>query len=72
MPKQVTLEELVALNPNVDRKLLEGIADLRNRLCQSGLGGAKYRLASPITRRRVVVDEDTGKDPRTVHLGRRR
>lgn len=68
MPEQFTLEQLIALNPDIDKDQLEQSRKLRNKLRANGTKGAKYGLASPFVCRRVAVGENADSDPRTIHL----
>ncbi len=72
MPNRVTLDQVIARNPHIDRGQFEQASELRRELQRLGRRGAKYRLASPSSYRRVSVSGDAGSDPRTIHLGDRR
>ncbi len=53
MVKRISAEELLKQNPEVDPEMLrEGLA-LAERLKAAGFEGARYRLATPLTGRRV-------------------
>ncbi len=66
MFEQINEEEVLTLNPQIDKAQLQKGHELRGKLRRKG-----YDLASPLTRRRVTVDRDTAPDSRTVHLGQR-
>jgi len=61
------LFELIQKNSGVDKRLLEeGRVLLRELRARSP--GKGYRLASPATRKRVVVGDSSPQDPRTIQL----
>lgn len=68
MPQVPSPEEVLRLNPQVDPRELEEGRELLRRLREAGVGTSRRKLASPLTRRRAVIDDDPEKDPRTVHL----
>ena len=68
MAEYPTLEEILALNPHIDKEELKKCMEILNEL--GGLHGKAigYNLALPFTHRHVSIDEDSGIDPRTVTL----
>ncbi len=69
MPDRIDIEEILRLNPHIDQKQLEEAIELRQKLRERGVRGAKYRLAPPFSGRRVSVRGVEGEDdPRTIHL----
>ncbi len=67
MPEQLTLDEILRLNPHLDAvelsKLLQQLREAH---------AVPRRPSASPTDRRLVVDEDAGRDPRTVKLRYRR
>lgn len=61
-------DDIIRTNPNVDPRELEKGRELLRRLREHGLGASPHKLASPLSRRRALVDDEPTKDPRTVHL----
>lgn len=45
-----TLQDLLDANPDADRELLEEALRIAEKLRESGFSGARYRLATPISR----------------------
>jgi hypothetical protein len=71
MAERPNVDNLIRSNPNVDRKKLDEGRELLRRIREHKGGVTKYKLPPPPSRRRVIVGEDPGKDPRTVELKRR-
>lgn len=71
MPEETTLDQLLARNPSIDKSEVERIRKLRDQLQRSGKMGDKYRLASPVTHRRVSVQGDARTTSRCAHAKRR-
>lgn len=72
MAELPTVDDIIKANPNVDAEELEKGRDLLRQLRESRVHGAGRKLASPLTRRRALIDEEPSKDPRTVQLRNRR
>jgi hypothetical protein len=68
MPELPDVEEIIRTNPNVDPKALEAGRELLRQLREQGIRRSPHKLASPLHRRRALVDDDSAKDPRTVQL----
>lgn len=68
MAEYPTLEEILALNPHIDKEELKKRIEILNKLCSFPTKAVRYNLALPYTRRHVSIDEDSGIDPRTVTL----
>jgi hypothetical protein len=66
------IDDITEANPNVDREELEKGRELLRQLRERGVHGAGRKLASPLARRRALIDEEPSKDPRTVQLRNRR
>lgn len=71
MPKVPSSDDLIKSNPKVDARRLAEFDALGKKLCEIGIAGTKYKLASPVVRKRIVVGENDRADPRTIHLGTR-
>jgi Na+-translocating ferredoxin:NAD+ oxidoreductase RnfC subunit len=72
MPDSPSLEEIIKSNPHVDPEQLEQWRELLKKLREAGVRGSRDRIVPPGARRRVVAGEESGNDPRTVHLRHRR
>lgn len=72
MAEYLTLEEILALNPHLDKEEIEKCREILHKLRDSKTKGARYNLALPFARRHIFIDEDTSIDPRTVNLGHSR
>ncbi len=72
MAEYLTLEEILALNPHVDKEELKKRIEILNKLGSFQTKAIGYHLALPFTRRHVSIDEESGIDPRTVTLRRPR
>ena len=68
MVKQFTLKEILALNPQIDKKYLEEIQTLLYTMHTSRVGKRRYNLIPPFARPRVTVGEGDNTDSRTVIL----
>jgi len=68
MAEYPTLEEILVLNPHIDKEELGRYIEILNKLRSSQTKGIGYNLALPFTRRYVSIDEESGIDPRTVTL----
>lgn len=68
MIEPLTFEEILALNPHIDKEELEKRMEILNKLRSSEMKGIGYNLALPFTHRHVFIDEDSSIDPRTVTL----
>lgn len=68
MPDYVDLEEILRLNPHLDREELERSRAALRKLREGGRRNAGYRLAPPFAGRRVSVNGGGREDPRTIHL----
>jgi len=71
MVERLELEEILTLNPQIDRQMLEQAMDLLRKIRESSIGRPGYNLASPYARRYTSIGGDTEPDPRTAHVGRR-
>ena len=71
MPKVPSSDDLIKSNPKVDAKQLAEFDALGKKLCKIGIAGSKYKLASPVVRKHIVVGESDQTDPRTIRLGTR-
>ena len=69
MPKKIDIKTILKNNPQIDIKKLKKGCKLSEELQNMGLEKKKYELATPYSRKRVVV-EDSNEDPRTTHLCR--
>lgn len=69
MPKTITLNEILSLNPQVDEKLLKKARDLRRELHKVGISSHGYNLASPYSRRHKPVSKKGRLNPRSVQVG---
>lgn len=72
MAEYPTLEEILKLNPHIDKEEFEKRIEILNKLRSSQTKGIRYNLALPFTHRHVSIDEESGVDPRTVTLRRSR
>jgi len=70
MVDNIDLEEILALNPHIDKETLKEAIELMIKMQQSGVKEYNYNLISPFARRRATIDKDIEKDPRTVHVRR--
>jgi hypothetical protein len=70
MPEHLELEDILALNPQVDEQLLEQARELLRKIRQGGIKKHGYNLASPYTKRYGPVGRGESLDPRTVRVGR--
>ncbi len=68
MVEYPTSEEILALNPHIDKEEFKKRTEILNKLCSFPTKAARYNLALPYTHRHVSIDEDSGIDPRTVTL----
>ena len=68
MDEYPALEEILTLNPHIDKEELEKRIEILNKLCSFQTKAIGYNLALPFTRRHVSIDEGSGIDPRTVTL----
>ncbi len=69
MPKlSDDLENIIKANPNVDPNKLQEARKLHRQLREKRAEGGSYRIAPPMTRRRVSVTDEEADDPRTVQL----
>ncbi len=68
MPKAITLNEILSLNPQIDEKLLKKARDLRRELHQLGVNSRGYNLASPFRRRHKPISKRESHDPRSVQV----
>ncbi len=66
MPDQLTLEEILKRNPNLDKAEVERLLDEARR---RAVGGKPQRGSE---QRRLVAGEEPSHDPRTVRLRYRR
>jgi hypothetical protein len=69
--KHLNIEEILELNPHIDREKLEKASDLLLRLRSIKKGRSGYGLAPPFARRRISVRPLDDMDSRTVHIRRR-
>ena len=69
MPKTITLNEILSLNPQIDKKLLKKARDLSRKLQQVGVNSRGYNLASPFGRRHKAISKKGSHDPRSVQVG---
>ena len=70
MPKHLELDEILALNPQVDEQLLNQSKELLSKLRQAGISKRNYNLVSPYSRRSELLSKEGSVDPRTVRVGR--
>ena len=70
MVKNIDLEEILALNPHIDKEILKQAIELMYKMQKSGVKEYNYNLVSPFARRSVSIDKDAEKDPRIVHVRR--
>ena len=70
MPKTITLNEILSLNPQIDKNLLKKARDLSRELQQMGVNNRGYNLASPFDRRHKAISKRGSKDSRSVQVGR--
>ena len=70
MPEHLELEEILALNPQVDEQLLQQARELLRKMRQTALKKRGYNLASPYAKRHAPVGRNETVDPRTVRVGR--
>lgn len=68
MPKVPSPDDLIKSNPKVDAKRLAEFDALGKKLSEIGIVGTKYKLASPVVRRHIVVGESDRTDPRTIRV----
>ena len=68
MPKMPTLKEILDSNSAIDPQQLQQLQELLRKLRETRTQRKGYRLASPVTRRRVVVGETEHIDPRAIRL----
>ena len=72
MAEYPTFEEILALNPHLDKEEIEEFREILRKLYNAKTEGTRYTLALPFAHRHTSIDEDTGVDPRTVNLRRSR
>ena len=72
MAEYPTLEEILKLNPHIDKEELQKHIEILNKLRSSKTEGVGYKLALPFTHRHVFLNEDSSIDPRTITLRRSR
>ena len=72
MPRMPSLKEILDSNPDVNPEQLKQQQEMLIKLREIRGQRRGYRLASPITRRRIVVGDAERRDSRTVHLGIRK
>lgn len=70
MSKNLTLNEILSLNPQVDENLLKQARELLRKLRQAGVSKRGYNLASPYSRRLKPVSKDRDLDLQTARIGR--
>lgn len=70
MPEHLELDEILALNPQVDEQLLEQARKLLTKIRQQGISKHGYNLVSPYARQPRPVSQEGSVDPRTVRVGR--
>lgn len=70
MPKTITLDEILSLNPQIDEKSLKQAKELLRKLRQAGTSRRGYNLLSPYYRRHKPILKKGDLDPRTVQVGR--
>jgi hypothetical protein len=68
---KLTIDEIIAKNPNINAQELEESQRLLEELCKLGMGVGRNQ-ASSSERRRVRVDDSIESDPRVIHLPRSR
>lgn len=68
MAEYPTLEEILVLNPHIDKEELKKRIEILSKLHSFQTKAVGYNLALPFTRRHVSIDENSGIDPRTVTL----
>ncbi len=69
MQERIDIDELLALNPHIDRQMLEAAIELMRVMKQAGINSPGYNLASPYVRRQLRRSE-SAVDPRAVNLRR--
>lgn len=70
MPKKITLDEILSLNPQIDEQSLKQARELLRKLRQAGISKRGYNLISPYYRRHKPISKKGDLDPRTVQVGR--
>lgn len=70
MVQKLNLREILKKNPHIKPQKLAEAAELTEKLRNLGVTKRGYRLASPLTRKRVAVGVSEEFDPRTVQLYR--
>ncbi len=70
MPQKLDLKEILKKNPHINPQKLAEAVKLTEQLRDLGVTKRGYRLASPLTRKRVTIYVSDEFDPRTVQLYR--
>ena len=68
MLRKVNIKDILKNNPQIEIEKLREIEKMYKALDRSGLKKREYRLATPITQKRVCVDDDALRDSRTTNL----
>ena len=66
MSERFDANEILALNPQVDREQSEAVMDLHRRLQEAGVQRKSYDLAPPFGGRRASVQDDARSDVRVI------
>ena len=73
MPQDITIEEILALNPHVHASDLKKALEYLRGLQNNGIARRGYTLPPPFSRTRMTIaGRDASTDPRTVSLRSRR
>ena len=72
MVKRFTIEEIIALNPQINKEELEKIQKILDMMYTGKRTRHRYHLIPPFARPRVTVGEGDNTDPRTIILRQRK
>lgn len=68
MPKRYTLEEILALNPQIRKEEFEEAQKILDKMMIIQKAKHRYNLVPPFARPRVTVGESDNTDSRTIIL----
>lgn len=71
MTKSFSIEELLLLNPHIDREEFKKIAELISNVKMRQSSISKLNKTPTSRHRRILIGETNDIDPRTVRLGRK-
>ena len=72
MPAALSLDELAALNPGIDKDQIKETSERLKELRQRGIRRRGYHLATPLTRRRGTAQRSESLSPQSAPTNRHR